>query len=170
MMIGDIWLTPQMIPDLSDKLGVHPKTVARWLRDRKLPKTVEMLLDITHNGNLGQIHPDWDGWHIGIKDGELVTPIVHRGGRRSYRNRDIFKMQITYQQLSALRSANAELSAKTEGQEKTIEILRTQVADQQRVIERLESRLAELTGSSVGSTGDAAQTRRYGLSGRKPNG
>ncbi len=155
MMIAGVWLTHQMVPDLSRDLGVHPTTVRRWLNNRALPRPVEALLDITHNGNLGRIHPDWRGWNINIKDGELVTPIIHRGGRRTYRHKDIFLMQITHQQLSTVRHENADLSAKVEGQKKTIQDLRSQIVEQQQLIEKLEARLGELTSGNVAIVGCA---------------
>ena len=170
MMIADIWLTPQMIPELCRELGVHRTTVARWLRERKLPKTVEALLDITHNGNLGRIHSKWNGWKIDPKGGDLMRPDRSFSRPMAVSAGEIMSTQYRFQQLSVLKSANAELTAKTESQEKTIEALRTQVADQQRVIERLETRLAELTGGNMAPTSNAAQTHRFGLSKMKPNG
>lgn len=168
MMLGGVWLTRDMIRDMAAELGVHRRTVARWFKAGKLPKSVEALLDITRNGNLGRIHEEWDGWNIDAKTGELVTPIVYRARRRTYTWRDIFKIQITYQQLSALKSINAELSAKAGDQEKAIEELRAKVANQQRAMERLESCLAELTSTNVVPMDAPNQDRGYLLSSGKP--
>ncbi len=155
MMIGEVWLTHQMVPDLCAELGVHRSTVARWLDKRKLPRTVEVLLDITHNGNLGRIHPSWNDWNIDVKSGELVTPIVQRGNRRTYRHVDILKIQLTYQQLSCLKSSNTELLAKVASQNTAIRKLHSRVSEQQRLIERLSSRLAMIAAGEIDRPVDA---------------
>lgn len=74
-MIGRIWLTTAMIADVAQETGKHRTTVARWLARREIPPAEHRLLDLTHNGNLGEIHEAWRGWSIDVRRGELVTPV-----------------------------------------------------------------------------------------------
>ena len=70
-MIGRIWLTTAMIADVAQETGKHRTTVARWLARREIPPAEHRLLDLTHNGNLGEIHEAWRGWSIDVRRGEL---------------------------------------------------------------------------------------------------
>ena len=40
MLIGDVWISPPMIADISEVTGVNRTTVARWMKRRQLPPTV----------------------------------------------------------------------------------------------------------------------------------
>jgi len=82
MLINDIWLTRPMIGDIAATTGCHPRTVERWIRQGKMPDIVYKLLQITENGKLELIHPDWHGWPICARSGTLRTPAgetVHPG-------------------------------------------------------------------------------------------
>lgn len=140
MMIGDIWLSPPMIPELSKTLGVDRTTIARWLENAKLPPAIYQLLDLIENGNLGRIHSDWDGWRINPKDGDLVTPIVHRAEHQTYRARDIFKMGIVYQHLRALKDENEKLRLQCKTQKKAITEKDEKIAELERYLDSIKER------------------------------
>ncbi len=53
--------------------GAGRSTVYRW-RQSGAPQTVLKLLEIIEGRDLGIIHPDWSGWGINFKTGELYTP------------------------------------------------------------------------------------------------
>ena len=74
MLIGDVWISPPMVAELSERTGVHRTTVQRWLRNRKIPKATYQLLDLLQNGSIARIHRAWSGWLIDRKSGHLVAP------------------------------------------------------------------------------------------------
>ena len=78
MMIGDLWVSHGMVPELCQLTGRDRRTVERWLQKRQLPYTVSVLLDIIQNGNLGRIHDEWTGWSIDQHSGALVSPVDTR--------------------------------------------------------------------------------------------
>jgi len=131
-MIGEIWLTQQMVPNLSTRLGVHRSTIYRWLREGQLPPAMYALLDITENGRLGRIHNDWSAWRIDIRTGELVTPIVRRARNRRIKPGEIMSEQLRYQQISALKAGNQALRDRCKQLENRIEILEKYLADYER--------------------------------------
>ena len=97
-LIGNIWLTDTMVNAVAAETGVHRTTVARWIERGELPYAIERLLDIIHNGNLGEIHDDWHGWSICRKTVELVSPTdltIKPGEVQSipYRHRQLATLQ-----------------------------------------------------------------------------
>ena len=49
MLIGDVWISPPMVPELSERTGVHRTTVQRWLKTKKIPEAMYQLLDLLLN-------------------------------------------------------------------------------------------------------------------------
>jgi len=139
MMPGEIWLTEPMIPEVCAKTGYHRTTVARWVKDQKFPKNIHILLDIITNGNLGHIHPLWDGYRIDVRDGELITPEVKRARNIRVKAREIYLTTIRYQQISALTIDKRELEARCESQERKIAELEKKVSELQKAQEYLDN-------------------------------
>ena len=104
MLIGDVWISPPMVPELSERTGVHRTTVQRWLKTKKIPEAMYQLLDLLLNGSLARIHGAWHGWHIDAGSGELITATGWR-----ITAGEILAIQLRYQQLAALKVQNAEL-------------------------------------------------------------
>lgn len=77
-MIGRIWLSRSLLDDVAAETGRHRTTVFRWLQRGAMPHAESRLLDITHNGNLGEIHAAWEGWTMDTKSGDLLTPAGDR--------------------------------------------------------------------------------------------
>lgn len=75
MMLGDVWVSAEMIPHLCKITKRDRRTVTRWLKKRELPHNAHALLNILQNGNLSRIHENWTGWMIDPKSGALVTPV-----------------------------------------------------------------------------------------------
>lgn len=100
MLIDNVWLTPAMVNELGQQLGVHRTTVARWIDKGTLPKSISMLLNLTRNGDLAGIHSAWSGWKIDIKDGRLLPP----NGDPAFEPGHLYAMQLKYQEISALKA------------------------------------------------------------------
>ena len=62
-----------MVPELSERTGVHRTTVQRWLKTKKMPKAMYQLLDLLLNGSIARIHGAWSGWKIEASSGDLIT-------------------------------------------------------------------------------------------------
>ena len=62
-----------MVPDLSERTGVHRTTVQRWLKTRKIPEAMYQLLDLLLNGSIARIHGAWSDWKIEASSGDLIT-------------------------------------------------------------------------------------------------
>lgn len=105
MLIGDVWISPPMVAELSELTGVHATTVRRWLRTRKLPKATYLLLDLLQNGSIASIHRAWSGWKLCRHTGQLIPP----NGEPSFSPGHLFAMQLNYQRISALKIENREL-------------------------------------------------------------
>lgn len=75
MLIGDVWITPPMIAEISELTGVNRTTVARWIKQRQLPPTVYRYLCLVLNGQLAGIHDAWAGWSISARSGDLISPV-----------------------------------------------------------------------------------------------
>ena len=93
-----------MVPELSERTGVHRTTVQRWLKTKKIPKAIYQLLDLLLNGSIARIHGAWHGWSIDAGSGELITAT---GWRISAG--EILAIPLRYQHLAALKVQNAEL-------------------------------------------------------------
>lgn len=127
MMIGKLWITREMAPEIANDLSVTKRTVEGWYAKGIIPPTAYALLDILRNGNLGRLHEAWDGWKIDTRSGDLVTPILGHGRNRTVTSRHIFMQQIMYQQLSALKIANRELREQNARLEKRTAELEAQI-------------------------------------------
>ena len=93
-----------MVPELSDRTGVHRTSVQRWLKTKKIPEAMYQLLDLLLNGSIARIHGAWHGWHIDAGSGELITATgwaITAG--------EVLAIPLRYQQLAALKVQNAEL-------------------------------------------------------------
>ena len=143
------------------------------LDNRKLPKAIDKLLDLTMNGNLGRIHHEWDGWNINTKQEHMEGPVVSYGRRLPVTPGRIMSIEIKMQQIAVLQSDKDELKALVEGQKKTIIELEQKTTEQQVLIEKLENRLAEMTGHNVVPVRDSTwrrKDRRDLATPRMPNG
>ena len=105
MLIGDVWISPPMVRELSELTGVHRTTVQRWLKKKQLPEAIYLLLDLLHNGSLARIHRDWEGWTLCPRTGELVPP----NDSRPFAPGHLFAMQLNYQLIASLKSENRAL-------------------------------------------------------------
>ncbi|MDQ2641283.1 MAG: DUF3653 domain-containing protein [Pseudomonadota bacterium] len=68
------WISHQALEELT---GAHRTTVRRWKRLAPtgwLPVWLRRLVNTVYRGRLDEIHPDWRGWRVNTKYGELVTP------------------------------------------------------------------------------------------------
>ena len=117
MLIGDVWISPPMVAELSELTGVHRTTVQRWLRTKTIPKATYLLLDLLHNGSLARIHPAWCGWRLCRRTGRLIAPNDDRPLLPGH----LFAMQLNYQRIAALEGDVREL--------------RKQLRDSQRIAE-----------------------------------
>ena len=55
-------------------LGISRRTYRRWQQDiNTVPRPVLLWLHV-RRCHLDQFHEDWNGWHINLKTGELVSP------------------------------------------------------------------------------------------------
>ena len=99
MLIGDVWISPPMVAELSELTGVHAATVRRWLRNRKIPKATYQLLDLLQNGSIARIHRAWAGWKLCPRSGELMPP----NGSRPFAPGHLYAMQLNYQRISAMK-------------------------------------------------------------------
>ena len=82
-------------------------------------------------------------------------------------------IEIKMQQIAVLQSDKDELKALVEGQKKTIIELEQKTTEQQVLIEKLENRLAEMTGHNVVPVRDSTwrrKDRRDLATPRMPNG
>ena len=122
-MLGDVWISPAMMPMLTESLGVEQTTIEGWVDDGWLPLFIHAVLDLTQNGNLGRIHEDWNGWKIDTKTGDLVTPVVKRGRNRKTNPGEIMVGQLRYQLISALKTENRELRDRCQQLENRIKTL-----------------------------------------------
>lgn len=104
MLIGDVWISPPMVPELSERTGVHRTTVQRWLTKEKIPEAMYQLLDLLLNGSIARIHGAWYGWRIDAGSGELITATGWR-----ITAGEILAIPLRYQHLAALKVQNAEL-------------------------------------------------------------
>ena len=68
MLIGDVWISPPMVGELTEQLGVHATTVRRWLKKATIPKASYLLLELFQNGSIARIHDAWSGWVIAPQD------------------------------------------------------------------------------------------------------
>ena len=75
MLIGDVWITPPMIAEISELTGVNRTTVARWIKGRQLPPMVYRYLRMVLNGRLAGIHDAWVGRSIDVRSGDLISPV-----------------------------------------------------------------------------------------------
>ena len=144
MMIGDVWISPPMIPDLCRRLDVCRKTVRRWMQKGRLPKPVYDLLDITENGNLARIHSDWEGWNIDPREGHLISP-----NRLTVDTGKIMSIELRYQQIAALQRKIEDLQACGERQDKELRELTELSKTQAARIAELETALAGYTEGTV---------------------
>lgn len=72
-MFRDALLGKFTVSMLVDYLGdTSLRTVQRWYASDKAPRAVVLMIRML-KGELGIIHPDWQGWSIG-KDGLLYSP------------------------------------------------------------------------------------------------
>lgn len=59
------------IKEIARRCAVSEKTATRWkLGTTCPPKTALWIL----TGDLGCFHPDWKGWYVHPRDGDLVSP------------------------------------------------------------------------------------------------
>lgn len=86
--------------------GAHPSTVRRWRARRSYPLAVRRLAELELQGNLGLIHPEWEGWIIN-RDGVLVT-----AEGWTVRPGEIRGMALNYQRISALERELKKLREK----------------------------------------------------------
>ena len=93
-----------MVPDLSERTGVHRTTVQRWLKTRKIPAAMYQLLELLLNGSIARIHGAWSGWKIDASSGDLITAT---GWRISAG--EILAMPLRYQYIAALEDDVREL-------------------------------------------------------------
>jgi hypothetical protein len=121
MMIGNLWITRPMIPDIVKLTGAAPVTVYQWIAAGKLPRYVQLFLELALNGDLGRIHKDWEGWNIDMRTGEMVTPLVRRARRRRTGPGSIMAEEIHYQQISAYKIEVKKLREKCAQQTDTIQ-------------------------------------------------
>lgn len=105
MLIGDVWISPPMVAELSELTSVHVTTVRRWLRTKKLPEATYQLLDLLQNGSIARIHPAWSGWRLCPRDGVLIPP----NGSRPFAPGHLCAMQLNYQRIAAMRNQIREL-------------------------------------------------------------
>lgn len=148
-MIDGVWISPPMIPQLTQELGVHRTTVSRWMQRRKLPTAVHKLLDITTNGALRHIHPAWEEWNIDVRNGDLILPTYRRGTRETITATEVTLMPIRYEQVQALTDKADALTARCQAQERMIQELTERCEAQAARIEDLETQLAGYTAGSV---------------------
>jgi hypothetical protein len=57
---------------LAKLTGARMRTVQRWRQRNQAPAWVLRVLEIVVRAQLGQLHPDWDGWTLHA--GKLVSP------------------------------------------------------------------------------------------------
>lgn len=98
-LIGDVWLSPAMLPALCRLVDAHRTTARRWYERRRLPAAVYRLLEIAWHGRIERIHAAWSGWNINPRTGELVTPdgwTLTAG--------ELAAVPLRYQELAALRA------------------------------------------------------------------
>lgn len=58
-------LTPDELVRLT---GISSASARRWLRLRRIPPPARRLLELVRTGELGQIHPAWQGWKVTTKN------------------------------------------------------------------------------------------------------
>ncbi len=104
MLIGDVWISPPMVGELTEQLGVHATTVRRWLRTATIPKASYLLLELFQNGSIARIHDAWSGWVIDSKAGHLIAPDGFKISAR-----EILAITYRYLQLAALQCEVREL-------------------------------------------------------------
>ena len=104
MQIGDVWISPPMVAQLAELLGVHRTTVRRWIRNEQLPDAIYQLLDLLHNGSIARIHDAWSGWVIDTKTGHLMAP-----DGLEISASEILAITYRYAQLAALQCEVREL-------------------------------------------------------------
>ena len=73
MLIGDTAVSSERAQEIAVLTDNHLKTVQRWFRVGKFPRTVELLIRLVYGGELGLIAPEWDGFWIQRRYGCLVT-------------------------------------------------------------------------------------------------
>ena len=104
MLIGDVWISPPMVGELTEQLGVHATTVRRWLRTATIPKASYLLLELLQNGLIARIHDAWCGWVIDTKAGHLIAPDGFKISAR-----EVLAITYRYLQLAALQCEVREL-------------------------------------------------------------
>lgn len=102
--------------------GYHPTTVRRWQRTRRLPKSMRLLWHVLVHGDLGAVHPEWDGWYI--RDRGLTGPGLDQPLKRNalehftFSSQRVPALEATIRRLEAMiaemkvQEAQAELSAR----------------------------------------------------------
>ena len=93
-----------MVPELSERTGVHRTTVQRWLKTKKMPKAMYQLLDLLLNGSIARIHGAWSDWKIDASSGDLITATGWRIAAG-----EILAMPLRYQYIAALEGDVREL-------------------------------------------------------------
>lgn len=98
-LIDDVWLSPAMLPALCELTGTHRTTAMRWYKRRRLPRAIQVLIELAWHGRLERMHGAWRGFTLDTKTGELVTP-----DGWTIRPAEIRALRLRYQQLAALKT------------------------------------------------------------------
>jgi len=56
MLIRDIWITKDLVPQIAAQTCSHKRTVEKWMKNGEIPEMPYRLLELTENGKLGHIH------------------------------------------------------------------------------------------------------------------
>jgi hypothetical protein len=102
MFVTDEWA--------AERTGKHRTTILRWRLSGSWPPELVRLARLELDGELGLIHPDWDGWKLDVRTGELCAPLSRLSfppGRLlaiPLREQHVHALQ---RQVDALRSAHA---------------------------------------------------------------
>ena len=89
-------------------LGISRRTYRRWQQDiNTVPRPVLLWLHV-RRCHLDQFHEDWNGWHINLKTGELVSPYGV-----AFSPSQIEHMNMAFNERDILRLENKHLRSRT---------------------------------------------------------